>query len=311
MDLEQIIKVAEDYENGQVAMGRTVELDDINSPEEKKLYDDYIKSVNSIKTSVASCSSFSRMKKEQVFDDTLATCQCLFGDVIFNKDFFELLTSVTTVTNEQSPYEDMCLYALNPQTKKPSQMNILIPSLSISASSPALTHEYIHALLSFVDKDPIKKAHYVEILSILGEKAAIRHLIEQYPKLRKELRRLEECRIEAIKRHSSEVPQTLDELQKMLKLGFIPKEYAPMISRACNAQQRYSELLQNSYGIGYLYGNMLDYYAQDDPKTMQSKLIDICESGYTIPELLTYYGIDASKNEVYQQTERCLRKVRR
>jgi hypothetical protein len=56
---------------------------------------------------------------------------------------------------------------------------------------------------------------------------------------------------------------------------------------------------------------MLDYYAQDDSKTMQNKLMEMFNSGYTIPELLDYYGINASESKVYEQAEKSLKRIKK
>lgn len=313
MDLNEIIRVTEEYAKGQIAMGRTLELDDVSTTREKELYENFIKTVNSIDSTPSPCSSFSKMRRDKVLDGTLTTCQSLFGDVIFSDDFFKVLTNATIVTNDSSPYEGMCIYSLNPETKMPMNMKIKIPSLDISASVPAFTHESIHAILAFLDTDPIKKAHYVELLSILGEKAAIRYLFSQYPKLSRELKRLELCRLEAINRHTLEMPKVIEDLR--FKMMACPENFSKreleMLKRVCDSQEQYSQLLSNAYGIGYLYGNMLDYYAQDDSKTMQNKLMEMFNSGYTIPELLDYYGINASESKVYEQAEKSLKRIKK
>ena len=68
--------------------------------------------------------------------------------------------------------------------------------------------------------------------------------------------------------------------------------------------------MADGYGIGFLYSESLLLKFFDDTHTFQLQLAKLTEKDQSIQELLTYYGIHARNNEVYDLANERIEQIR-
>lgn len=295
---------------------------DIQSNKARTKYNRYISSIASIQPREYLTSEFQEVGKRYVFEKSFQIIIGIFGEkaIPFALDYFKLLvpSGAKEVLNGVSlTIED---------TRDGSLMEqVEIPDFETTSNIVTIVHEFAHYYLNKIGINYNKKRYYEEIMAILAEKIAAQ-VVELHACEKDFYDKMTEQRLETItwhyKLHLPEMEGLLSEVSKLEKRAKTDpfagiqleglKLQLPLVrtAKGVSAIRGYYKNLADGYGIGFLYSeSLLDKYL-DDETAFHRQLARVTGHEIGLQQMLNYYGINASNNEVYDRVNTRLEEIK-
>ncbi len=299
-----------------------LENTDTQSNKARTKYNRYIKSIIETKPREYLTSEFDTLGRKYVFEKAFEIIIYIFGsDVVEHAlNYFQLLYP----SGAKEVLNGVSLRAKDTRDGSVIEQ-VEIPDFETSSNIVTIVHEFAHYYFNKIGVSYNKKRYYEEIISILTEKIASQ-IVELHTCERDFYDKITEHRLEIISWHyDSHVPEMnslLLELSKLekeaktnpftrLKLETL-KTQLPMLrtAKGISALRGYYTNLADSYGIGFLYSESLLAKFLDDEKTFRNQLSRVTNQEIGLQQLLNYYGINASNNEVYERANTRIEQIR-
>ena len=182
-----------------------------------------------------------------------------------------------------------------------------------------------HYYLNKIGINYNKKRYYEEIMAILAEKIAAQ-VVQLHACERDFYDKMTEHRLETITWHYNlhlpEMECLLSEVSKLEKRAKTDpfarmqleglKLQLPLLrtGKGVSAIRGYYQNLADGYGIGFLYSESLLAKYLDDEKAFHTQLAKVTGHEIGLQQMLNYYGINASSNEVYDRVNTRLEEIK-
>lgn len=299
---------------------------DLKSEKAKRKYQEYIKKVIALKPREFFIDSIPKTSsREEFFKMSYYLVLQIFGRE-YIEEFSDLVRDKLFISNSKEILEGISLQLIAKDDPNNIKRAIEIPDFSHISSIIALLHEYTHYHCQRLNMDFQKKRYYEEILSIYVEKRATELLSEILvnPKLKQ---MISETRLEGIvwhyDTHEKEVKFFLQEVENLRRMArFNPalqmqlkyyEQQIPWIKtpESIRTEENYRSNLSASYGIGYLYSEALFARYKDDERKTNAKIGATLSGDLKLQELLDYFGINASNDEVYGIVDKTISNIRK
>jgi hypothetical protein len=324
----------ENYENNIIAtyandVARGV-IDPINydlkSKKAKRKYQEYINKIIKMKPREYFVDSFPETANtEEFFKIAYYLVLQIFGKD-FIPEFSDLVQYKLYINNSREIFEGISLQFMEKDNLNVVKRALEIPDFTHISSIITLLHEYTHYHCQLLNMDFNKKRYYEEILSIYVEKRATDLLstILSNPHI---YQMVTETRLEGLvwhyDTHEKEMQDFLQELKEIEKLAKTSlfhrlqlisfQQQLPWIKtkESLQLEENYRSDMAASYGIGFLYSESLFVRYKEDEKRTNAKVGDTLRGYLKLQDLLDYFGINAQNDEMYQNVNKTLEKVRK
>ena len=298
------------------------ENSDIQSNKARTKYNRYISSLTDIQPREYLTSEFEEVGKRYVFEKSFQIIVSIFGEkaIPFAFDYFKLLvpSGAKEVLNGVSlTIEDTRDGSIIEQVE--------IPDFETTSNIVTIVHEFAHYYLNKIGINYNKKRYYEEIMAILAEKIAAQ-VVQLHACERDFYDKMTEHRLETItwhyKLHLPEMESLLSEVSKLEKRSKTDpfarmqleglKLQLPLIrtGKGVSAIRGYYQNLADGYGIGFLYSESLLAKYLDDEKAFHAQLAKVTGHEIGLQQMLNYYGINATSNEVYDRVNTRLEEIK-
>lgn len=295
---------------------------DTQSNKARTKYNRYINSITSIAPKEYLTSEFEELGRRRVFEKAFEIIINIFGQesIPYALEYFKILvpSGATEVLNGVSlTVKDTRDGSLIEQVE--------IPDFETSSNIVTIVHKFTHYYLNKIGIDYNKKRYYEEIIAILAEKIAAK-TVQLHTCERDFYDKMTEHRLEIITWHyGKHIPEMesllsgLSKLEKEAKTDPIArikvesiKLQLPFIrtAKGISALRGYYQNLADGYGIGFLYSESLLARFLDDEKTFRTQLSRVTHHEVGLQQLLNYYGINASNNQVYETVNTRLEQIK-
>ncbi len=317
-ELDLVYSFGEEVASGKIMLENV----DTQSNKARTKYNRYIKSITETHPREYLASEFDYLGKNYVFEKAFEIIISIFGpeSVTHALNYFQLLipTGAKEVLNGVN-------ITIRDTRDGSIEEAVEIPDFETSSNIVTIVHEFAHYYFNKIGVNYNKKRYYEEIIAIFAEKIAAK-TVELHTCERDFYDRMTEHRLETIAwhygQHQSETDMFINELvklQKEAKTNPIARMQletlaiqVPMIKTAkgISAIKGYYQNLADGYGIGFLYSESLLAKFLEDEKTFHSQLTRVTTQEIGLQQLLNYYGINASNNEVYERANTRIEQIR-
>lgn len=317
-EMALIASFGEEVEKGIILPENT----DIQGNNARTKYNRYISSIANLRPREYQTSEFENLGRKYVFEKAFTIIVNIFGEkcIPVALDYFQHLSP----SGAKEVLNGISLTVVDKRDGSEMKM-VEIPDFETSSNIVTIVHEFAHYYLNKLGVDFNKKRYYEEIISILCEKIASQ-IVELHTCERDFYDRMTEHRLEGISWHYNSNLTAMtgllseherlrrqsskDIFAKMQLMSF--EQQMPIIrtAKGISALKGYYQNLADGYGIGFLYSESLLAKFLDDNHTFQLQLERLTEKDQSLQDLLTYYGINARSNEVYDLVNKRIEEIR-
>lgn len=320
----------EDYEIGLVkSFGDEVsagiikpENTDIQSNKARTKYNRYISSITRIQPREYLTKEFKNVGKKIILEQAFEIIIDIFGEkaIPYAFDYLKILIP----SGAEEVLNGVSLTLEDTKTGRIIE-RVEIPDFETSSNIVTIVHEFAHYYLNKIGVSYNKKRYYEEIMAILAEKLAAK-TVALHTKENNFYDKITEHRLETITWHyGKQIPimeallrdyPILEKKSKTDPLAKIQLEglrlQLPLLRTATgiSAIRGYYQNMADGYGIGFLYSESLLAKYLDDERTFRTQLARVTSHEVGLQQMLNYYGISATSNEVYDKVNARLEEIK-
>jgi hypothetical protein len=308
----------EEVESGIIRPENT----DIQSNKSRTKYNRYISSIKDINPREYLTSEFEELGQRRVFEKAFEIIINIFGQdsIPYALNYFKLLVPAGTK-------EVLNGVSLTIEDKRDGSLieQVEIPDFETSSNIVTIVHEFAHYYLNKIKISYNKKRYYEEIMAILAEKIAAK-TVQLHTCESDFYNKMTEHRLEIITWHyGKHLPETeffvseIAKLEKRAKTDMFARIQLEQIrsqmpvlrtAQGISAIKGYYQNLADGYGIGFLYSESLLERFLDDEHAFHIQLAKVTNHEIGLQQMLNYYGINASNNQVYETVDKRLEEIR-
>ena len=320
----------EDYEIGLIkSFGNEVsagiiksENTDVQSNKARTKYNRYISAISKIQPREYLTKEFKKIGQKEVLESAFAIIIDIFGEkaIPYAQNYFKILVT----SNAKEVLNGVSLTLEDTRTGKIIEQ-VEIPDFETSSNIVTIVHEFAHYYLKKVDISYNKKRYYEEIMAILAEKIAAQQ-VGLYTNENDFYNQITEHRLETITWHyGKQIPimeallRDYPILERKSKTDILAKMQLeelrlrlPVLRTAngVSAIRGYYQNMADGYGIGFLYSESLLAKYLDDKRLFHTQLAKVTGHEVGLQQMLNYYGISATSNEVYDRVNNRLEEIK-
>ena len=308
----------EEVEKGIVKPENT----DIQGNNAQTKYNRYLTNITNLKPREYQTSEFETIGKKDIFEKAFTIIVSIFGDkcIPIALEYFKHLVP----SGAKEALDGISLTIIDKRDGSEKKI-VEVPDFETSSNIVTIVHEFVHYYLNKLAVDFNKKRYYEEIIPILCEKIASQ-IVELHNQEKDFYNKITEHRLEGISWHYNSNLTSMNSLineheklkrqaskdmfARMQLLSFEQQMPFFKTAKGISILKGYYTNMADGYGIGFLYSESLLLKFLDDNHTFQLQLAKLTEKDQSIQELLTYYGIHARNNEVYDLANERIEQIR-
>lgn len=295
---------------------------DIQDNHARTKYNRYLTAISNLKPREYKTTEFETLGKKYVFEKAFTIILEIFGEKCLPTvyEYFQHLTP----SGATEVLDGISLTVVDKRDGSEVKL-VEIPDFETSSNIITIVHEFAHYYLNKIGVDFNKKRYYEEIIAILCEKISSQ-IVELHTCERNFYNKITEHRLEGISWHYNSNLTAMNGLMiehERLKRQASKDVFArvhlasfeqqiPLFrtAKGISALKGYYTNMADGYGIGFLYSESLLAKYLDDAHAFQIQLNKLVDKEQSLQDLLTYYGINAKSNEVYDRVNTRLEEIR-
>lgn len=317
-EMDLVRSFGQEIEQGIVNPNNT----DIQGNNARIKYNKYLASITNLNPREYLTTDFEELDKKYIFEKAFSIIIYIFGNKCAPEalEYFKYLVP----SGAKEALNSVCLTKEDKLTGEKTTI-VEIPDFKTSSNIIAIVLEFSHYYLNKVGVDFNKKRYYEEILAILCEKIASQ-IVELHTCERDFYNKMTEHRLETISWHYNQnlkdmnsLLEEYSKLEKKSKTDIYERMrlqsfqlQMPIIKTAkgISAIKGYYQNMADGFGIGFLYSESLLAKFLDDNLAFQAQLDRLIGHEQSMQDMLTYYGINARSNDVYNLAEKRIEEIK-
>ena len=309
--ISDIIKTFEyDIKKGNI----DPEIYDLNDKKAKKNYDNILNVIKMVNPREFKTKDFEKCDKKIMYDVFKYLVDKVYGNYGLNV-FDDFINTIHYQETNQF---------LNGVTSKIYNKNehkflgtiTALPNANVTGVIATMFHEFTHFLFNSLGPVIDKKKYYGEILPIFSEKVASQHLEEIFND-KKINDKIESTRLECIKWHYVDNPKQVKDFIELYersttfyKCLLAEDNYWVTSKEDILLKKSYDENLAASYGIGYIYANMLYEMFKNDENDAKETLKKLYYKDMDLNDTLSRYNISLRNMDVCNKATSNIYKIK-